>query len=90
MWRHKRTPPGPQRRRKIMNRQRIETFYAIDDDIMPFGRYRGRELRDVPLPYWRKMLLYRWLAEHHPALHEYAKRRCPNSRAVSAHEDFDD
>ena len=73
-----------------ITRRRIETPYATDDDIMPFGRYRGHSLRDVPLAYWRKMLLYRWLAEQHPILHEYAMRRCPNSRAVSVHEHPDD
>jgi hypothetical protein len=63
-------------------RRRVETPYANDDTIMPFGRYRGRELRDVPLAYWRRLLLYRLLAEQYPTLHEYAMRRCPNSRAV--------
>ena len=71
-------------------RRRIETSYATDDDIVPFSRYAGECLRDVPHAYWRKLLCYRWLAEQHPTLHEYAKRRCPNSRAVSAHEDPDD
>lgn len=72
-----------------MNRRRIQTPYATDDDIMPFGRYYGRELRDVPLPYWRKMLLFRWLAEEHPAIREYAMRRCPNARAVFARDEFE-
>jgi hypothetical protein len=67
-----------------ITRRRIETPYATDDDEMPFGRYAGECLRDVPHAYWRQLLRFRWLAEQHPALHEYARRRCPNCRAVSA------
>ncbi|MGA2031807.1 MAG: hypothetical protein ABSG68_06100 [Thermoguttaceae bacterium] len=42
-----------------ITRRRIETSYATDDDIMPFGRYEGCDLRDVPAAYWRKLLLFR-------------------------------
>ena len=75
---------------RTMNRRRIETPYATGSDIMSFGRYRGLPLAEVPLAYWRKVLLFRWFAEQWPALHEYARRRCPNSRTVSIHEHPDD
>ena len=69
-----------------MNRRRIETPYGSGDDTMPFGRYTGLPLADVPHAYWRKVLLFRWFAEQWPDLHEYARRRCPNCRAVSVHD----
>jgi hypothetical protein len=69
-----------------INRRRIETPYATDDDIISFGRYAGLNLEKVPAAYWRQLLKFRWFAEQHPTLHAYARRRCPNSRAVSVHD----
>lgn len=69
-----------------ITRRRIETPYARDDDEMPFGRYAGLPLAEVPVAYWRQLLRFRWLAKQNPELHTYAKRRCPNSRAVSVHD----
>jgi hypothetical protein len=69
-----------------MNRRRIETPYATHADIMPFGRYAGLSLAEVPHAYWRKVLLFRWFAEQWPELHAFARRRCPNSRAVEVHD----
>lgn len=43
-----------------------------DDDLMPFGKHRGKRMADVPLDYLR------WLADQHdftaesrPGLYEY-------------------
>ena len=42
-----------------------------DDDRMPFGRYHGERLGDVPDSYWRWFLEQGWCGDY-PDLVEYA------------------
>jgi len=42
-----------------------------DDDRMPFGKWKGRKLGDVPDDYWRWFLGQDWCDEW-PTLVEYA------------------
>ena len=42
-----------------------------DDDRMPFGKYKGQRLGDVPDSYWRWFLSQDWCDEW-PDLVEYA------------------
>ncbi len=42
-----------------------------DDSLMPFGKYKGQRLGDVPDDYWRWFLDQDW-CDKWPALVEYA------------------
>jgi hypothetical protein len=42
-------------------------------DRMPWGRYRGQRLQDVPPDYWAWLLAQPWFRDHHD-LYEYADR----------------
>ena len=44
-----------------------------DDDRMPWGRYRGQRLHDIPPEYWAWLLAQPWFRDHHD-LYEYAGR----------------
>ena len=43
-----------------------------DDDRMPFGKWKGIRLGEVPDSYWRWFLQQYWSSEY-PELLEYAK-----------------
>jgi len=43
-----------------------------DDDKMPFGKWSGTPLGEVPDSYWRWFLQQPWV-ENHPDLLEYAQ-----------------
>jgi uncharacterized protein (DUF3820 family) len=42
-----------------------------DDDLMPFGKYAGKQLIDVPDDYFRWFLSQKW-CKNYPMLVEYA------------------
>lgn len=43
-----------------------------DDDRMPFGKWKGTRLGEVPDHYWKWFLQQPWAANH-PELLEYAQ-----------------
>lgn len=43
-----------------------------DDDRMPFGKWKGTKLGEVPDYYWKWFVKQEW-ANKHPDLLEYAK-----------------
>ena len=43
-----------------------------DDDLMPFGKWHGQRLGDVPDHYWKWFVQQDW-ADQYPELLEYAK-----------------
>lgn len=43
-----------------------------DDDRMPFGKWQGQKLGDVPDNYWRWFLTQEWSSKY-PDLIEYAQ-----------------
>lgn len=51
---------------KMSNRRRLN-----DDDKMPFGKYKGQKLGDVPDSYWQWFIEQDWCDEW-PDLVEYA------------------
>lgn len=45
-----------------------------DDDIMPWGKYKGDNLSEVPDDYWRWFVGQEW-AHEWPGLFDYARER---------------
>lgn len=46
-----------------------------DSDVMPFGKYHGEELQDVPAQYLLWLFDQPWLEDSWSELHEYISDR---------------
>lgn len=54
----------------MTTKDKIKEAYG-DLDLMPFGKYKGRELQDIPASYLAWCWEQEWLQARWPKLHAY-------------------